>query len=87
MRTACAMALLAGLGLSMGCGGASSDSTGYSAVGGEMSKSEWIAQADEICRAERQDVAPSRESDRLNKSGLSAHKEVAKFAAILRSPF
>lgn len=68
-----------------GCGGGSSESTGSAAASGELSKSEWLAQADEICKAERQDVAPlNKELDRLNESGLSIPKEIAEFAAILR---
>lgn len=87
MRVACAMALLAGLGLLTGCGGGSSDSTGSTVASGEQSKSEWLAQANEICKAgaEREDVAAwNKELDRLNESGLSAPKEIAEFAAILR---
>jgi hypothetical protein len=79
------MALLAGLGLLTGCGGGSSDSTGSTAASGEQSKSEWLAQADEICKAANEDGAAwNKELDRLNESGLSAPKEIAEFAAILR---
>jgi hypothetical protein len=85
MRMVCVMALLAALGLLIGCGRGSSDSTGFTAASGELSRSEWLAKADEICKAERHDVAPfNKELDRLNKSGLSAPEEIAKFAAILR---
>ena len=85
MRIACLIAVLAGLGLLTGCGGGSSDSTGFTPASGELSKSEWLAQANEICKAEGEDVAPlNKELDRLNKSGLSAPKEIAEFAAILR---
>jgi hypothetical protein len=79
------MVLLAGLGFLTGCGGGSSDSIGSTPASGELSKSEWLAQADEICNAGREDVAPlNKELDRLNESGLSAPKEIAEFAAILR---
>ncbi len=50
-----------------------------------LSKSEWLAQANEICKAAEEDVTPSnKELDRLNESGLSAPEEIAEFAAILR---
>lgn len=85
MRIPCLMVLLAGLGLLTGCGGRSSDSIGSTAATGELSKSEWLAQAQEICKAEEDDVAPlNKELDRLNDSGLSAPSEIAEFAAILR---
>jgi hypothetical protein len=85
MRIACVMALLAGFGLLTGCGGGSSDSAGAMAESGELSKSEWVAQADEICKAQGEALAPlNKELDRLNASGLSAPKEIAEFAAILR---
>jgi hypothetical protein len=85
MRVACAMALLAGFGLLTGCGGGSSDSAKATAESGELSKSEWVAQTDEICKAQRETLAPlNKELDRLNESGLSAPKEIAEFAAILR---
>jgi len=85
MRVACAMALLLGFGLFVGCGGGSSDSTKAMAESDELSQAEWIAQADEICKAQREDLASwNKELDRLNKSGLSAPKEIAEFAAILR---
>jgi hypothetical protein len=87
MRIACLMVLLAGLGLLTGCGGGSSDSAGSTSAGGGLSKSEWIAQADEICKAadEDQDVAArNKELERLNESGLNAPGEIAEFAATLR---
>jgi hypothetical protein len=81
------MVLLAGLGLLIGCGGGPSDSTGSTPASGEQSKSEWFAQADEICKAANKDedvAAWNKKLDRLNESGLSAPKEIAEFAAILR---
>jgi hypothetical protein len=85
MRIACSMVLLAGLGFLIGCGGGSSDSTGSKPASGEQRKSEWFAQADEICKAANKDVAAwNKELDRLNESGLSAPEEIAEFAAILR---
>jgi hypothetical protein len=79
------MALLAGLGLLAGCGEGSSDPTGSTPAGGELSNSEWFAQANEICREGEEDLAPwNKEMDRLNESGLSAPEEIAAFAAILR---
>lgn len=87
MRIACLAVLVAGLGLLTGCGGGSSGSTGSTPASGKQSKSEWLAQADEICKAanEDKDVATwNKELDRLNESGLSAPKEIAEFAAILR---
>lgn len=79
------MASLAGFGLLAGCGGGSSHSAGSTAARRELSKSEWIAQANEICKAASEDLAPlNEESDRLNESGPSAPKEIAKFASILR---
>lgn len=85
MRIACVMALLAGVGLLTSCGGSSSDSARGTDESGELSKSEWVAQADEICKAQGATLAPlNREMDRLNKSGLTAPKEIAEFAAILR---
>jgi hypothetical protein len=68
-----------------GCGRGSSDSTGSTPASGELSKSEWLAQADELCKAEGEEVAPlNKKLDRLNESGLSAPKEFAEFASILR---
>jgi hypothetical protein len=55
MRIACLMALFAGLGLLTGCGGGSFDSTGSTPASGELSESEWFAQADEICKAANED--------------------------------
>jgi hypothetical protein len=86
-RIACLIVALAGLGLLTGCGGGSSDSTGSTPASGELSKSEWLAQANEICKAgsEDEDVAAwNKELDRLNESGLSAPREITEFAAILR---
>ncbi|HEY5053760.1 MAG TPA: hypothetical protein VII45_10170, partial [Solirubrobacterales bacterium] len=77
--------VLAGLGLLTGCGGGSSDSTRSTPASGGLSKAEWLAQANEICKAEGEDVAPlNKELDQLNESGLTAPKETAEFAAILR---
>ncbi len=85
MRIACLTAVLAGLGLLTGCGGGSSDSIESTPESGELSKSEWLAQANGICKAEGEDVAPlNKELDQLNESGLNAPKEIAEFAAILR---
>ena len=79
------MVLLTALGLLSGCGGGSSDSIESGSGSGEQSKSAWLAQANEICRAEMEDVAPlNKDLDRLNDSGLSAPKQIAEFAAILR---
>ena len=85
MRSAHVVAVVAGLGLLTGCGGGSSDSIGSTAATDELSKSEWLAQAREICKAEEGDIAPlNKELDRLNDSGLSSPGEVVEFAAILR---
>lgn len=85
MRSVRVVALLVGLGLLTGCGGGADDSTGSTAASSALSKSKWLAQAERICKAEGDDVAPlNEELDRLNDSGLSAPKEVAEFAAILR---
>lgn len=85
MRFAWVMVVVVGLGILTGCGGDSSDSTRSTAESDELSKSEWIAQVEGICKAQREDTAPlNKKLDRLNDSGLTAPGEIAEYAAILR---
>jgi hypothetical protein len=71
-----------------GGGGSSSSTSGSPAAAsstGELSKSEWIAQADEICQTYKDETSDLKsEFESLEESGLSSPKELVEGAALFR---